>query len=386
MAKECIQFEPALEAKLRRLRLQPELADQDTIILRNVRADDRCFSKASTNLLIKRAEQGAPYIVCVDQDLEYTGVDPALAREFSAALTRQGWRILTFGGRLRRDLAAALEFALEFLGADKEDGGEPAGAAAGPRGGLLAAWAENLTAAIAGRECPTLFRGDEIAQVAACTLSWQGRLPLILGGPGTGKTNLLFGIAHMLASRQRTVLAVNLGAMMAGALFESEREVLLRSLLREAGSSGSVIALEQAEWSVISSPRGHVLLREALDRGVGLVATSLPEHSDRFGIEPLGSRLEIVRLSELCAGDTRRVLETLLPSLAAHHNVRIDVEVAHAAVERSLSMQGLLPGKAVTLLDAAAARARLLGSDTVNLIDVYLAASGMQEMQEVDRP
>jgi ATP-dependent Clp protease ATP-binding subunit ClpA len=208
-------------------------------------------------------------------------------------------------------------------------------------------------------------------------LRWQGHLPLILGEAGTGKTNLVQGVAGLLARRGRKLLAVNLGAIMAGTLFESEREALLMSLLREAKDSGVVLALEQAEWAVAGVPRGLVLLREALDHGVRLMATSSADHSSRFEVHPLASRLELVQLGELCAGDACRVLEALRPSIAAHHGVQIDAEVERAAVERSLSMDGALPGKAVGLLDAAAARASLTGNAAVTLVDVYLAASRM---------
>ena len=80
-----------------------------------------------------------------------------------------------------------------------------------------------------------------------------------------------------------------MGSMMAGTLFESEREALLASLLREARDSGSVLALEQAEWALMGVPRGLVLLREALDRGVRLIATCTPEHEGRFSKHPSGN-------------------------------------------------------------------------------------------------
>jgi len=164
---------------------------------------------------------------------------------------------------------------------------------------------------------------------------------------------------------------------MAGTLFESEREALFAALLREARDCGAVLALEQAEWALIGVPRGLVLLREALDNGVRLIATSAAEQERRFAVHPLASRLEVVRLNEICANDTRRVLEQLRPAIAAHHRVEIDAEVEYAAVERSLSMDGSLPGKAVKLLDAAAARATLTGAAKLTLLDVYVTASRM---------
>ncbi len=374
--------EPALEAKLRRLRLRFELPDQETLSVKRVPTSHCCFNKATTNLLIKKcAIEGARCVVCVDDDLDYLGADKALAQAFAAGATQQGWRILMLGGSLRGDLSSALDYALEILGADAEPGKEPGGASrelAPPGRRLLATWAKNLSKeVVAGTAFTTLFRDEAIEQVVACALSWQGRTPLILGRSGAGKTNLLHGVAHLLSGQRKEVLVVNMGAMMAGTLFESEREVLLVSLLREARDSGIVLAMEQAEWAMMGVPRGHVLLREALDDGARLIATSTADHEQRFQRNPLGSRLEIVHLGELCASDTCRVLEALRPPMVGHHGVRITEEVVRITVERSLSMDGSLPGKAIKLLDAAAARSRLTGATCVTELDVYIAASRM---------
>jgi hypothetical protein len=164
---------------------------------------------------------------------------------------------------------------------------------------------------------------------------------------------------------------------MAGTLFESAREAVLLSLLREAREAGAVLALEQAEWALIGVPRGLVLLREAMDRGVRLIATTTPEHSPRFLLHPLESRLETVQLSEFCPDDACRVLEALRPSISQHHGVQINADIERTAVERAVSMRGSLPGKAVSLLDAAAARARLAGNPAVMDVDIYLVASRM---------
>ncbi len=370
-------FDVALNAKLKRMRLRLEMADGETLTIKSVPANHRYFNKTQTNLLIKRSTEGMPCLLCVDEDLEYTGQDPELAHSFATAPVRQGWRVLTFGGSLRGDLTSALEYALGLLGAEEESG--QASATPVPREkALLAAWAENLTNAIAnGRASSTMFRDEEIEQVAACTLSWEGRLPLIVGDAGMGKTNLLYGVARLLARRNQKVLAVNIGAMMAGTLFESGREALLTSMLHEAKDCGAILALEQAEWAMIGTSRGPVLLRQALDQGVRMIATSQADQERRFLAQPLESRLEIVRLKELCANDSRAVLEMLRQSIVAHHGVQIDAEVEEAVVERSLSMGGSLPGKAVKLLDSAAARASLTGAANVTLLDVYISASRM---------
>jgi ATP-dependent Clp protease ATP-binding subunit ClpA len=329
--------------------------------------------------LIKRSTEGMPCVVCVDEDLEYLGPDQTLTQAFASGPTQQGWRILSFGGCLHGNLTDALEYALDILDPEEEPGREAAVSAAPGKKRLLEVWSDNLTRRIASnRTVSTLFRDEEMEEVAACTLSWEGRLPLIVGDAGTGKTNLLHGVARLLAHRGHEVLAVNMGAVMAGTLFESEREALLRTLLREARELNIVLAMEQAEWAVLGVPRSLILLREALDHGVRMIATSTQEYACRFTAHPLGSRLEAVPLKELCASDTRRILQELRPSIAAHHRIEIAVEVEHAAVERSLAMEGLLPGKAVKLLDAAAARASLVQSNAVTLTDIFLAASRMQ--------
>jgi ATP-dependent Clp protease ATP-binding subunit ClpA len=369
-------LDPALAAKLKRMRLRLELPDQDTLTVKRVPANQSCFNKARTNLLIKRSTEGMPCLVCVDEDLEYIGTDRALTQAFASGPTQQGWRVLAFSGCLHDDLTAALEYALDILDPEKEPGKEVTAPSAPHGNRLLEAWSDNLTHMVAvSHAASTFFRDEEMEEVAACTLSWEGRLPLIVGDAGTGKTNLLYGVARLLAQSGREVLAVNMGAVMAGTLFESEREALLRTLLREARELDVVLAMEQAEWAVLGVPRSLVLLRKALDHGVRMIATTVTEHACRFIAYPLASRLETVQLKELCSSDAHRILDHLLQSISAHHRVEIAADVVLAAVERSRALEGSLPGKAVMLLDAAAARASLVGSSAVTLMDVYIAAS-----------
>ena len=136
---------------------------------------------------------------------------------------------------------------------------------------------------------------------------------------------LLCGVAHLLNGHRKKVLAVNLGAIMAGTLFQSERETLLVSLLREAREAGIILALEQAEWAMIGVPRSQILLREALDKGTRLIATAAGEHERRFAISPLGSRLEIVRLTELCASDTCQ--HSMRHGATSHNSITSTVEL-----------------------------------------------------------
>jgi len=377
-AAHAATIDPELEVRLRRMRLHLEAPDQDTLIVKRVPASPRSYSKPRTNLLIKRCGAADRCFVCVDENLEYVGLDPTLAAAFTSGPTQQGWRILACDGSAVKSLGQALEYALGIL--DSNPWTPAVSAAGAPGGRLLSKWATNLTDALA--RCPeeaTLFRGEELEQVASCVLTMQGRLPLIVGEPGVGKSNLLGGVARLLAPHGRTVLAVNAGAMMAGKLFESEREMMLASLLWEAEEAQIVLALEQAEWAADKLARGSVLIREALDRGLRLIAVTTPEKASAFASEPLGSILDITILTDLSPGDTRRVLERLRSKLSKYHGVEIDEEVEQAAVERCCELRGALPGKAVRLLDLAAARARLNRSASVAPIDIYMVASRLQE-------
>ena len=126
-------------------------------------------------------------------------------------------------------------------------------------------------------------------------------------------------------------------------------------------------------------PLAPWLLAAALDRGARLAATCPPLLVEKLSVGPLARRMDIIDVTELARQDTAAVLGQLRGTLAAHHRVAIGQQVIDAAMERSLTLGGSLPDKAIGLLDAAAARAVLLKQPAVTLCDVYLAASRMKE-------
>ena len=136
-------LDPALEAKLKSLRLRLEMPDHETLLLKNVPAK-RYFSKAHTNLLIKRFDNSLACVVCVDENLNYLGPDADLVRAFSASPRKNGWRILTLGGSLadaetdrRFRLVRRRGKELHERGADRQMdsvmSGRPKGGNAGPK-------------------------------------------------------------------------------------------------------------------------------------------------------------------------------------------------------------------------------------------------------------
>jgi len=375
-------FEPGLKARLKQLRVRIDRTDENTLLLRNVPADARRFSKPQTSVLVKRPRAGLPFLVCVDEDLEYVGPDRDLARAFAAADRQQGWRVVSVGTGLSSRVEDAVERALSMLGASG-DAAQSAEAAAPRDAGLLARFASNITAQVRdGSAPPTVGRGEAAEQAAASLLSWQGRLPVLIGAPGLGKTNLLYKVAGQLAGirPEWDLLAVDLACLVAGTLWEGEREKLLAAVLEETIARGTVVlVLDRLELAAMSMALAPWLLAGALDRGARLAATCLPPYLEKLAQGPLGRRIDSIDVTELAREDAAAVLGHLRETLAAHHRVAIDAPAVEAAVARSLTLAGPLPDKAIALLDAAAARAALLKQPAVTECDVYLAASRMRE-------
>jgi ATP-dependent Clp protease ATP-binding subunit ClpA len=375
-----VGVEQELEERLRQLRVHVDAPDGDTVLLRNVPANDRFFNKPRTNLLIKRPREGMPYLICVDEDLDYTGTDSALARAFVAGHKQQGWRVLFVGHDARANIQRVIE---EALGAVGFDGREPelrppasTGEPGTAQGKLLASFSVEVSTE-AGHE-PTIGREERIEEVVSSLLQWQVRLPLIVGESGVGKTNLVRAVARKLKLCRPSfkVTSVELSAVMAGTLFDSERESLLIALLRDVSEQPeAVVVLEHLEMAMIGVPRGHLFLGQALDGGARLIGTTLPGYLSRFEIEPLMRRLQVSELTEMSMSETGEVLLALRERIAAHHNIAISEPLLKSVIETALPLVGCFPAKAITLLDAAAARAVLSGESELSLFDVYTAAA-----------
>jgi type VI secretion system protein VasG len=376
---------PDLKALLKQLKVRVDNPDADTLLLRNVPADARCFSKARTSVLVKRPRPGLPFLVCVDEDLEYVGPDRDLARAFAVADRLQGWRVVSTAAGVYPEAGDAVQQALAVLGAA---GGGPApsrGASEAPGGeSLLARFATDLTARTRDGSAPvTVGREEAAEQAAAALLAWQRRLPMFVGAAGVGKSNLLYAVARRLAEARPDwkLLSVDLASLLGGAAWEGEREKLFQMALGEAAANGAAaLAIERLDLALITIPLAPWLLAAALDRGARLIATCLPPAFEKLSRGPLARRLEPIEVTELAREDaSAAVLGHLRETLACHHGVAIDAPVAEAAVKRSLTLAGALPDKAIMLLDAAAARAALLKEPGVTECDVYLAASRMKE-------
>jgi len=379
-----LALDKRLVRRLRRAKVRIEVPDENSALFRGVPTDPRCFNKAATNLLVQRPQPGMPFVICVDDDLEYEGADRDLTRAFVAGPRQKGWRVLLAGDSVHGDFQATVDDALEALGAGGEEPKMPSPApeVADGGAGLLAGFGLDLTRLVQEGEAePALGRGEETQEVLSILLQWKAGLPIIAGPAGVGKTALLHDVAARLSELDPPlpIVAVDLGELFAGHLFDAERENLLRALIKEARERRVALALEHLELALLEAPHGFMLLSEALVAGARILGTTYPEFVDKIRTLPWTGRFQIFELSELGADQTRHILEEHRPAIARHHGVEIGEQTLNAVIERSLSLTGCLPGKAVKLLDLAAGRAALAGESRMAEIHVYLAAGGMQK-------
>lgn len=379
-----LDLDRALAARLDALGVRVEVADQNTVAFKNVPAHPQRFTKARTNLLVQRPRPGLPFIVGVDEDLDYVGPDPALARLFAAGLRQRGWRVLRVDGSGHGDLQRVIERALGLIGFD---GAEPAFGPrevvlrAGPRPGLLAAGTSLTSLVREGRAEPTVGRADLIGEVASAVLRWQPSLPVVVGVSGVGKTNLLHAVAGRLADARPALdlVRIDLPEIFAGTLFDAERENLVVALLDEARERDVVLCVERVDLVRLAQPQGPLVLGAALESGVRVIGTAIPQAIPFLRALPLARRLRLVELDEPDAGTVGEVLLLLRDEMVRHYGIAIGDEVVRAAAGRAVSLAGYEPAQAIALLDAAASRAALSGSPAVELIHVCLAAAGFPE-------
>lgn len=387
-----LELEKELAKRLKRRRARIDVHDSNTLFLKNVPARKDCFNKSRTNLLIKRPEAGMPFLVCVDEDLEYTGTDDYLRRAFTGAHKQQGWRVIYLEQEAQADARMAVEHALRALGFDGE---EPAlGCAttaaqisAGEQP-LLTNFGTDISRLVReGKSEPTIGREEKIEEVVSALLQWQARLPVITGQSGVGKTNLLYGVARKLSEMQlpSRVIAVDLGVIMAGTLFDSERENLLSALLKEATlASGTVLVLEHLELTLSNVPRSPWLLAQALEHGLKLMGTALDARG--LEIDPLARRLHVIELTEPWPEEMPLILLALRERIARHHRVQIDESIVQAVLENARWIAGCQPARAIKLLDAAAVKATLSGKREVTLSDLYLGINMFPHSANPEKP
>ena len=322
-------------------------------------------------------------------------LDPALARVFETAekagekagdsfvtverlllalaLEKNGeaGKILAQAGVTPQNLNAAIEALRKGRTADS--------ASAENAYDALKKYARDLTqAARDGKLDPVIGRDEEIRRTIQVLSRRTKNNPVLIGEPGVGKTAIVEGLALRIINgdvpeslADKKLLALDMGAMIAGAKYRGEFEERLKGVLQEVTSSaGAYILFIDEMHTIIGAGKADGamdasnLLKPALARGelhcIG--ATTLDEYKKHVEKDAaLARRFQPIFVNEPSVEDTISILRGLKDKYEAHHGVRITdgAIVAAATMSNRYITDRFLPDKAIDLIDEAAARLRM---------------------------
>jgi ATP-dependent Clp protease ATP-binding subunit ClpB len=243
----------------------------------------------------------------------------------------------------------------------------------------LETYGRDLTAAAAeGKLDPVIGRDDEVRRVIQVLSRRTKNNPVLIGEPGVGKTAIVEGLAQRIVSgdipdslRDRRVIALDIGALIAGSKYRGEFEDRLKAVLKEiAAAQGQVILFMDELHTIVGAgaAEGAVdaanLLKPMLARGElrAVGATTLDEYRKHIEKDAaLERRFQPVYVDEPDVGDTIAILRGLKERYEVHHGVRIQDSaiIAAATLSQRYIADRFLPDKAIDLIDEAASRLRI---------------------------
>jgi ATP-dependent Clp protease ATP-binding subunit ClpB len=242
----------------------------------------------------------------------------------------------------------------------------------------LEKYARDLTAlARQGKLDPVIGREEEIRRVVQVLSRRTKNNPVLIGEAGVGKTAIIEGLAQRIANgdvpqslKEKQLMALDMGALVAGTKYRGEFEDRLKALLKEIKESAQIILFIDELHTIVGAgaAEGAVdasnMLKPALARGelrcIG--ATTLNEYKKYIEKDPaLERRFQPVYVGEPSVEETISILRGLKEKYEVHHGVKIkdSALVAAAVLSNRYITSRFLPDKAIDLIDEAAARIRV---------------------------
>ena len=253
----------------------------------------------------------------------------------------------------------------------------------------LKKYARDLTqAARDGKLDPVIGRDEEIRRTIQVLARRTKNNPVLIGEPGVGKTAIVEGLAQRIVNgdvpeslKDKRLLALDLGAMVAGAKYRGEFEERLKSVLQEvAAAEGEIVLFIDEMHTLVGAGKADGamdasnMLKPALARGelhcVG--ATTLDEYRKHVEKDAaLARRFQPVFVGEPTVEDTISILRGLKEKYELHHGVRITdgAIVSAATLSNRYITERFLPDKAIDLVDEAASRLRMAVDSKPEAID-----------------
>jgi ATP-dependent Clp protease ATP-binding subunit ClpB len=229
-----------------------------------------------------------------------------------------------------------------------------------------------------GKLDPVIGRDEEIRRTIQVLSRRTKNNPVLIGEPGVGKTAIVEGLAQRIMAgdvpeslKGKRLIALDLGAMLAGAKYRGEFEERLKAVLKEiADSEGEIVTFIDELHTIVGAGAAEGamdagnLLKPMLARGElrAIGATTLDEYREHIEKDPaLERRFQPVLVGEPSVEDTIGILRGLKERYEVHHGVRIqDPALVAAAVLSDRYVTGrFLPDKAIDLVDEAASRLRI---------------------------